>query len=95
MTLAPYPWGMKRVEAPGGLMGKEFLLVALLALFSDVVVPKVSELASKPQPEAEEAVEEEEAEEEDGELERLREENRILKELVGEKELALRNSSED
>lgn len=84
-------------------MGKEFLMVALLALFSDVVVPKVTELTATPR--AEEAVEETEAEEapeaveeddaDENEVERLREENRVLKELVGEKELALRTSAED
>lgn len=78
-------------------------MVALLALFSDVVVPRVTELtASGARPEAvepadeapdSESVEEEEADSD--ELDRLREENRALKELVGEKELALRRSSED
>lgn len=82
-------------------------MVALLALFSDVVVPRVTELTAsgaKPEAvepadeeadasEAPEAVEEEEGDE--GEVERLREENRALKELVGEKELALRLTSDD
>lgn len=85
---------------------KEFLLVAVLALFSDVVVPRVVELsapAEKPlaeletaeaeeAPESADAAQGEEAEEE--ELERLREENRVLKELVGEKELALRQTED-
>ena len=78
-------------------MSKEFLMVALLALFSDVVVPRVTELAAAGgKPSAEEpaeAVTEDEAEE--GEVERLRAENQLLKELVGEKELALRLTSED
>ncbi|TBR17843.1 hypothetical protein EPO15_16050 [bacterium] len=85
-------------------MGKEFLMVALLALFSDVVVPRVTELtAAKAAPQAEEGAEEpseeagEEATEEEpdaDEVERLREENRALKELVGEKELALRQAAD-
>ena len=83
-------------------------MVALLALFSDVIIPKVCELTTaQPVPPAEEAVEENEGDEEseaafenegegdENEVERLREENRFLKELVGEKELALRKSSED
>ncbi len=81
---------------------KEFVMVALLAIFSEMVVPRVTELASAaPKPEAEEAEgaedeseaaepEEGEAEAEEGEVERLRTENRLLKELVGEKELAMR-----
>lgn len=82
-------------------------MVALLALFSDVVVPRVTELtAAGAKPAAEEPAEEtdaseapeaaeEEEEADEGEVERLREENRALKELVGEKELALRRSAED
>ena len=77
-------------------------MVALLALFSDVVVPRMTETtARQPEPEAESEAEaaepeepETEAEEEadESELELLREENRALKELVGEKELALRQA---
>lgn len=77
---------------------KEFVMVALLALFSDVIVPRLTESTARPPaPEAEsEAAEPEETEAEaeeetdENELELLREENRALKELVGEKELALR-----
>lgn len=78
---------------------KEFLMVALLALFSDVVVPRVAEMTAPP-PAAEEAdegsegVEAEEAAPEADEVELLREENRALKELVGEKELALRRAAD-
>jgi hypothetical protein len=91
-------------------MAKEFLLVALLAIFSDVVVPRVTELATAPaKPQAEEPADDdtgeaaevqESAEEDEGEaaeedeVERLREENRTLKELVGEKELALRQAAD-
>ena len=94
---------------------KEFLMIAFLAVFSDVVVPRVTELtAGKPKPEAEETEpaaakeasegaevdeaepgEAAEAEEDSGdEVERLREENRILKELVAEKEVALRRAED-
>ena len=81
---------------------REMIVFALVALFSEAVVPGVMQYASgrsAVRPEAAEEAETEEAaepegeaeeEQDDGSVARLEEDNRLLKELVGEKELALR-----
>lgn len=69
---------------------KESILVLALALFSEVVVPRVAQWTAPPEPEAEAEVEEADS----SELERLRAENALLKDIVVEKELALREAEE-
>lgn len=68
---------------------KEAALALALVLFSDVVAPRVAQWTAPPEPEAEE-----EAADAD-ELERLRAENALLRDIVIEKELALREGEED
>ncbi len=75
-------------------------MVAVLALFSEVVVPRVVAKLTPAEPpaaeQAEEAPEAEEADGEDGEeVARLRQENRILRELVGAKEAVRRQNEEE
>lgn len=69
---------------------KEAALALALVLFSDVVVPRVAQWTAPPEPEAEE-----EESEESPELERLRAENALLKDIVVEKELALRAAAQE
>ena len=86
---------------------KEYVLIAVLSLFTEVVVPRVAArftsapetAAAEESQEAKEAPEAEDADDaaaaEADEVEDLREENRLLKQIVVEKELLQRRAAED